>query len=60
MMVVYNHQRQRWEVRNLANGDGVVARRRRQAAACEVIELIERGMPFIAFPEPYDWALDGV
>jgi hypothetical protein len=59
LMVHFSHRANRWEVRCL-NTDETLARRRTFAGASEVIDLLIAGDFVVAFPEPYDWAIDGV
>jgi hypothetical protein len=59
MMQVFNHRRERWELRDL-NTDEPIVRRRTLPAISEARALLEAGELVVAFPEPYDWAVDGV
>ncbi len=58
-MLHYNHRIERWEVRCL-NSDETLARRRTFDGACGVRGRLLVGEHVLAFPEPYDWAIDGV
>lgn len=57
-MVRYNYRVERYEVRCL-DTDATLGRRRTFGAACELRDLILYGERYIAFPDPYDWAIDG-
>jgi hypothetical protein len=59
LMLFYNHRVGRWEVRCL-NTDSTLARRRTFAGACEVHGRLLDGEYVLAFPDPYDWAVDGL
>jgi len=59
LMPVYNHRIGRWEVRCL-DTDELLARRRTFAGACEVWNRLLDGEYVLAFPDPYDWAIDGL